>query len=287
MATGTGAWSAAIDLNPCRDPATPPVMYIPQGYGALGIWKSTDGGVNWTNVWNNNIFAEGGTTNISSDVGSDIAQLQMVDPADNKHLITCLHGYGGSGGNNGVFETTDGGQTWIVHKATTFTFQPHNSLLHALDAKTWLVTPGTVSSTMKMYRTTDGGANWADLGDAPQRGMGHILARAGFTLYTGADYNSGVAKSLDMGLTWKKVANTGGQVSWVVTTATKVYASDAYQGTPTIRHADLTSDAVWTSETPPSSMNGNGSFAVVTFDGAHHIIVAAQHTAGVWRYVEP
>jgi len=211
----------------------------------------------------------------------------MVDPADARHVITCLHGYGGTGGNNGVFETTDGGQKWLVHKATTFTFQPHNSLLSAIDAKIWMVTPGTVSPTMNMYRTTDGGGTWSDLGNAPQRGMGHILARAGTTLYTGADYNSGVAKSTDMGLTWKQIANTGGQVSWVVATPTKVYASDAYQGTPTIRHADLANDAAWSSDNPPSSMNANGSFAVPIFDGVHHVIVAAQHTAGVWRYVEP
>ena len=51
----------------------------------------------------------------------------------------------------------NGGGKWIVHKSATFNFQPHNDVLFALDAKTWLVTPGDI--TKDMYRTTDGAAS--------------------------------------------------------------------------------------------------------------------------------
>ncbi len=44
-AQGTGRpWSLVID------PITPDVMYTVQGYGTSGLWKSTNAGVDWTNV---------------------------------------------------------------------------------------------------------------------------------------------------------------------------------------------------------------------------------------------
>jgi hypothetical protein len=38
-------WFFAVDMNPHRDPATNPTLYITEGYGVGGPWKSTDGGV--------------------------------------------------------------------------------------------------------------------------------------------------------------------------------------------------------------------------------------------------
>ena len=46
-------------------------------------------------------------------------------------------------GNNGMFESKDGGGKWIVHKAATFNFQPHSDILFPFDATTWMVTHGT------------------------------------------------------------------------------------------------------------------------------------------------
>jgi hypothetical protein len=56
-----GPWGLVIDPNPNRDPETAPALYVNQGYGANGLWKSTDGGVNWNDVWVNNVYAEDGT----------------------------------------------------------------------------------------------------------------------------------------------------------------------------------------------------------------------------------
>ena len=43
MSSGN-AWSMAID------PVTPDTMYVVEGYGSSGLWKSTNGGVDWQNV---------------------------------------------------------------------------------------------------------------------------------------------------------------------------------------------------------------------------------------------
>jgi hypothetical protein len=34
-------------------------------------------------------------------------------------------------------------------------------------------------------------------------------------------------------------------------------------------------------------MTASGHDAQVTFDGEHYMIIAAQHSAGIWRYIEP
>jgi hypothetical protein len=278
---------AAIDRNPCRDPGTAPAMYFIQLFGSGGILKSVDGGVSWTNIWNNNLFAPDGVTNISSDVGGDVHSIHVVDPRESNHLIATLHGYFGTGGNNGVFESTDGGAKWIVRKTQLFTFQPHNNIIFPLDSKTWLVTPGTISDNMHAYRTTDGAASWDDLGAVPMRGLGRHVVQAGSTAYAGTDYNDTAYKSIDMGKTWTKLTGAGGQVSWVVATRTKLYTSGGYTTPPALRHADIDHDTTWITDGTPQGMNDNGTHATVTFDGTHYVIIASQHKSGIWRYIEP
>ena len=220
-------WYAAIDPNPKRDPGTPPTIYVTQGYGALGLWKSTDGGVNWINTWSNNIFAPDGTTNISSDVGGDISSVHAPDPNDGNLLLVSLHSYSGKGNNNGIFVSTDAGAKWIVHKAATFTFQAHNTNFFPLDAKTWIVGPNTLATDTNFYRTVDRAMSWQMLGKAPNRGIGRgEMAQVGNNVYSGNDYNgTGVARTSDGGLTWTKIPNTGFAVSWVLATPTKLYAA--------------------------------------------------------------
>jgi len=287
VATGS-QWYAAIDPNPCRDPNTSPAIYVTQGYGVLGLWKSINGGVDWTNVWDKNIYAADGVTNISSDVGSDLHSVHIVDPAHSDHLVVTPHGYFGNQGNIGYYESTDGGKKWILHKTSQFVFSPHSFIYYPFDAKTWDVSPGTISSTLNGYRTTDGGATWTDLGVQPARNLGRVASGSGSTTYSGTDYTDGVWKSADQGKSWTKLQNSGGHVSWVATTATKIYASDGlYENAQTvIRHADLSNPTTWTSDMP-SGMNDNGIGAAVTFDGTHYVIITGQATSGAWRYVEP
>ncbi len=280
------AWYAAIDLNPCRDPSTPPTLYVVQGYGAGGIWKSVDGGVDWINVWKDNVYAPDGVTNIFADVGSDIHSIQIVDPLDRDHLIASLHSYWGSGNNNGVFETTDGGGKWIVHKSRTFNFQPHNDVVFAVDAKTWIVTPGDI--TRNMQRTTDGGATWNPIGRPPERSIGRNAVIVGSTIYAGTDYAGSVYKSIDRGASWTSL-RSGGKTSWVAATATTLYAGSGYgyaAAAAHVLHAPLSNDTAWVRETPGGLMQ-NGSYAVTTFDGSHYILIAAEQRSGIWRYVEP
>jgi photosystem II stability/assembly factor-like uncharacterized protein len=219
--------------------------------------------------------------------GGDVHSVHFIDPADKEHLIATPHGYLGTQGNVGIFETTDGGQKWILHKSAQFAFQPHSNIIYPYDPKIWTVSPGTISSSMTLYRTTDGGLTWTNLGNAPERNLGRVVARAGTTFYSSTDFGNGAYKTTDKGATWTKLSGAGGGVGWVATTATKIYSSSGAFVVPTIFHATLANDTVWTSDGTPSGMTANGVGVGSTFDGSHWIIIAGQAESGAWRYVEP
>jgi hypothetical protein len=254
-------------------------------FGGGGLWKSTNGGVDWTSVWNTNIFAADGITNISSDVGGDAGGLMLLSTTGINHVLSWLHSYWGTGGNDGIFETTDGGNKWILHPTPGFAFQPHADCLFELDSVTWLVDHGYPA---QLWRTVDAGITWnQSTGDLAQ-GMGIAgVTRVGTALYVGSDFHDGVFKSTDYGVSWKKVPTPDGKISWIVATATRLYCGSGYSGdVAKVDHCLLSNDAAWTSETP--GMSQNGAFPPgVLFDGSNHILIVPAAGGGLWRYVEP
>jgi len=281
-------WYSAIDANPSRDPSTPPALYATSGYGAMGVWKSTDGGVNWFDVWTTNIYAPDGVTNISADVSRDIAALLMASSTNPNRLILSMHSYSGTGGNNGIFETVDGGGKWIVHKAQQFQFQPHSDDLGLFDSVTWVVSKGIGSAGTDVFRTTNAGASWQNATGQLAKSLGARMARAGNVWYSSTKSADALYKTSDKGVTWVKTSCPGFRVTWVAATATKVYCGAGYDfdPQPEIYSAALSNDSVWQME-KVSTMSGSGEDACVTFDGVHYIIIGAFHKAGFWRYVEP
>lgn len=200
-------------------------------------------------------------------------------------MILSLHSYWGTQGNNGVFESTDGGKKWVVHTSNTFNFQPHSDILFPIDASTWVVSHGTTWPNNAITRTTDSGASW-NVTDTQQVGIGRVIARTPDTIYTASDATGNASRSTDAGRTWSQLSKSGSKIVWVAVTATKVYVADGYDVNPTtIRHASLDNDNVWTDDTPVIPKSGIG--IGVSYDGSHYVLVAGQGKAGVWRYVEP
>jgi hypothetical protein len=272
----------AIDKNPNRDPSISPTIYESL-FQAGQLWKSTNYGVDWTSIWNNNIYAPDGVTNISADVGSDMAGLIVTDSSGPNHLLAYLHGYWGTGNNNGVFESTDGGGKWIVHKSATFNFQPHSDILMAYDSITWTVAHGST-----IFHTTNRGDTWSSKIHDGFPTIGRAYIRVGTTMYAGSDFNGGAYKSIDKGATWTKLPTPQNQVSWVAATKTTLYVSGGYLTSARLSHASISNDNTWVDDGNPSGMSNNGANTpAVVFDGSNYIIIAAQANAGVWRYVEP
>jgi hypothetical protein len=294
-------WSGAIDPNVNRDPKTSPTLYVTLGYGKGGIWKSTNGGVDWANVWNNNVYKEDGVTNIFSDVGSDINGLYISDATNPNHLICYLHGYFGKGGNSGVFESTDGGGKWIVHGTGQFNFQAHSDVAFPINSSTWEVSHGTTYPNSELWRTTDAGKTWAVIANNFWIGgwNGAQNLRVGSVLY---GEGKPMAKSTDEGATWTRLTAAGPMGTSCVTQTGNIYVTpgDQDQGAMAfnLRRAKVGNDAVWTDvpgPDPKDMYRGGGSdigslsayTMVATYDGKHAIIVSNNMMAGIWRYVEP
>lgn len=161
------AWGVAIDPNRHRNPSTPPTMYTPAGYGDLGVWKSTDGGVTWVNLFAKCVNGEmprkgGGTVTFPPDknrIHVDFYQIHILPDNPPNHILVTYH-YGANG-KQALGESTDGGKTWEVHNVPF----GESHYVYGLDAKTWVLIPGQ-GSMAGVYRTTTAGRVNGEISEA-------------------------------------------------------------------------------------------------------------------------
>jgi photosystem II stability/assembly factor-like uncharacterized protein len=131
-----------------------------------GIYKSTDGGDNWTNM--------------GLKDSERIAKI-LIDPKDSNTVYACVPGKLWSDSEErGVYKTTDAGTTWtrvlkgpnLSTGCSMMSMDPQNPKtiyagLWDFRRKGWTFRSGGENgaspSGSGLYKTTDGGANWADL----------------------------------------------------------------------------------------------------------------------------
>ena len=127
------------------DPSNTDIMYT--GSATLGVYKTTDAGATWNS-------ASSGLLNT--------AVLSLAISASNPQVL-----YAGTnfGANDGVYKTTDGGVSW-TRMVTGIQESAKGVQAIAVDpanANTAFIAvfDGITDSPVGLYRTTDGGANWA------------------------------------------------------------------------------------------------------------------------------
>lgn len=179
IADGEGSYSFGVIAI---DPHNPNVVWAGSGennpqrsvsYGD-GVYKSLDGGRSWRNV---------GLPN-----SEHIARI-LIDPRDTDVVYVASQGpLWNSGGDRGLYKTTDGGETWeqTLDEVDEWTgvadaiMDPHNP--DVLIAATWqrarrqwsLIAGGPKSA---VYRSEDGGETWKKVSGMP----GGQLGRVGLT----------------------------------------------------------------------------------------------------------
>ena len=130
-------------------PTNPKIIYA--GAAAGGVWKSMDGGVTWTNVFNG-----------SASIGSLI-----LSPA-NPEIVYVGTGEGNPGGiaiypGNGIWRSTNGGQSW-TNLGLTNTGQIGKLAIHPTSPnRIFAATLGRYRSRTQdrgVYRSVDSGATW-------------------------------------------------------------------------------------------------------------------------------
>ncbi len=156
-----------------------------------GVWKTTDGGANWTNL-------SGLFSNLS------INALKMA--ASDYNVLYAGTGESFPGGTylkgNGIWKSIDRGQTWeqLESTATNDDFSYINRLaISPIDAN--IVIAATESG---IFKTTDGGVNWINVYTSNYGVEDLVPDPTDFNILLAGEHNLGVIRSDDMGETWTK-----------------------------------------------------------------------------------
>lgn len=197
-------------------PGDPTTIWV--GAASGGVWKSTDGGVRFTPM-----FDEQDCTSIGA-----IA----IDPRS-PDVVWVGTGEGNPRNSasvgRGVYKTVDGGRTWQKLGLAT-TERIHRIVLHPTQPGTaWVAAMGTTwgeNDDRGVFRTRDGGASWekvlfvdartgcGDLGLDPQNPdklfAGMWDHRRWPWSFRSGGPGSGLWRSLDGGTTWKRLGEDDG-----------------------------------------------------------------------------
>lgn len=168
------------------DPVDPDHLYA-AGVGG-GVWRSLDGGLSWAPT---------------DDLMGNLAVCTLaMDPTDR---LTILAGTGegffngGAVRGDGIFVTTDGGDSWVRLPSTEDDPRFHwvNSLAYSADGATVLA-----ATNSGILRSTDGGASWTQTGPSL---VGNIACHP-------TDPTRAVAGRLQTG---EALFSTDGGASWI------------------------------------------------------------------------
>jgi hypothetical protein len=282
------------------DPTNSQVLYTVAGYGQGGLYKSTNGGVDWTQVLTQNILnVTGGSscaaTNNVQPCGGFGAFMEKItmDPTNNEHLLAGFHAdctgtplpgatADSTGGWGCLAESTNAGQTWTVTTNAT----PWSGLdgpgQTMVDSKNWFY---ATNSPDGLWRTTTGGVStggapaWTQVYNGSVNGSIYVATSG--TYYSGG---TNIIWSSDLGSTWAVVANSPSAGSFngstpMVDDGTTLYVgsgSGPYWTTP-----DRAPPAAFTmlAFTPPMPA------ASVYYDATHHLLYSSNQGGGFWRYV--
>jgi photosystem II stability/assembly factor-like uncharacterized protein len=195
-------------------PSDPHVIYVGSGEADMrsditygnGMWKSTDGGHQWTHL--------------GLDSTRQIARI-LVDPHDPNLLLVAALGHAyGPNADRGVYRSADGGRTWqkVLYRdertgAIDLAWDPNDP--HTVYAALWethrppysqyppIEGPGT-----GIFKSTDEGQTWTEIrGNGLPAGQ---LGRVGLATARGVVYaiceGQGLYRSDDGGATWRQTS---------------------------------------------------------------------------------
>ena len=178
------------------DPRNNDVVYIGAAEG--GVWKTTDGGVNWTPLTDDQVSLANGA------IALDPNQPDTVYVGTGEENFAGDSYYGA-----GILKSTDGGATWVNILGPFLRDKISSLVVHPTKSQILLCT-----STTGVWRSADAGANWASVlsgaagislavdpsnGDSIYASLGSVASNA----------KNGVYHSSDAGLTWTPVTGTG------------------------------------------------------------------------------
>jgi photosystem II stability/assembly factor-like uncharacterized protein len=211
------------------DPSNSKIVWVGTGEAWLrnsvsvgdGVYKSTDGGENWTNV--------------GLKDSEHIAKI-LVNPSDSNDVLACATGHlWDDNDERGVYQTTDGGKTWKkvlagVNGASGCAMiarskqEPKTIYAAMWDFRRqgWTFRSGGPGSGL--FKSSDGGATWNEISEKTASGLppkpyGRIAVQVAESkpnvVYANieAEKGRGLYRSDDAGATWTKL-DAGNFMVW-------------------------------------------------------------------------
>lgn len=271
------AWVLTID------PTDHDVMYTTSSLGLFGIWKSVDGGVDWSPL-----FGPGNVTEPVNPFGSspDISDI-AIDPADHFHLVASFHGPWKDASDAGLLESSDGGATWKLIQPTA-----GMAINHAVGfvggSGRWLA----VNDTGGSWLTVDAGSSFTQVDDNYHgAGATQFYQSASGAFFHGGVH--GVSRSVDQGASWSLIPDSGENIEGVVGDGTHLYASNSvawigqfYGMTykPYLMAPEVPGDSGWAGWGDQPFDNGGNRLAV---DTVHHLLYSSAWRVGLLRTATP
>lgn len=267
---------------------TNPVIYESCIRGNPGLWKSTDGGVNWASI------------NLVPPLPSGRPDVYPVsiDPYNVNHVLAMGHE------QDFLLETTNGGTSWT---SKTMPTNPSGGTAFAFfidtgnattTGQTWLWIAQQSGGIDGTWRTTNGATSWTrvDNSEHPHGDSQIYQPDTSGVVYTAGYYGNegnGVLRSTDYGATWAAVGNSGNEALVWGTPGKKVYAIYGWSTSdpvdPSFESAAQPGTGTWTYPTSgaPSTFNGGPHQVAVVNDGTHNIFLCACGLSGLQRFIEP
>jgi photosystem II stability/assembly factor-like uncharacterized protein len=244
-----------------------------------GFWVTTDGGEHWEVPESFKALVN------SQGIIYDSYHVE-TNPANFNHILITFHnGWSAPkwGGNSGIIESKDAGQSWIVHNPPNtrwaggynifFLYDPERGIG---DERTWLF--GTQAEGY--WRTEDAGESWTQVSTVDMdHGGGSIYYGSDNTLYvSGAPH---VLRSKDNGKTFEPLTPTSfSYFLTIIGDGTRLYTANHHGGR--MRSALESTDTAW------SDLGGDdpwftsaGPFEM-QFDKTNRIMYSAHTGAGVF-----
>jgi len=278
--TGTNGTDVNRGMNwtLMMDPTDPNVLYTNSGYGSNGLFKTMDGGVNWTDVW-----SQKSQPDLAKAFTYNFANVVAIDPGNHLHVLLtfhepCLAPHPATC----IAESVTGGATWKIIDGDPSWSGNEGQVIFFLDkSSNWL----WGSQTNGFWRSGDSGQSWTAI---PKMTTSHLQSSQLLRTQSGAFFVAaadGIWTSPDgLATDWKLVADTGPIVGGLVSDGTTMYGSTCYFANfcnPRYLRSPETDGQTWTAfKSPTLSQGGN-----LGYDKAHHLLYSSNLDAGLWRVV--
>lgn len=265
-------WTFAVD------PQDPNVVYTNSGYGSNGLFKSSNGGIDWDEIW-----PPAGQPELAKAFTYNFANVIALDPKDHEHVLltfheACLPPHAATC----IAESMDGGSSWtLIDGEPEWNGNEGQVIFFLNDSRTWL----WGSQNNGFFRSDDGGDSWEAIpGMTTSHLQGSQLVRTqkGEFFAAGAD---GIWHSPDgKASSWSLVPDTGPIAGGLVSDGTSLFTSTCYFNdfcNPRYLRSPADDGAIWT-QLPSPTLSMGGTMA---YDPGHKLLYSSNLQAGLWRVV--